>query len=114
MAKIIKLSDNLTKKDVYKLTHTSTVPLASLVEEDKSLQVWRWVILETVNEDGETGCRLILQDSDGTTYGTGSRVFINQFTELAETFSGEEIPEFKPVKRRAAKTGRTFIAIEVL
>lgn len=114
MAKIIKLSDNLQKKDVFKLTHTSTVPLASLVEEDQSIRVVSWVVLETVNDDGETGARLILQDDNGTCYGTGSRVFINQFMELAETFEGESVPEFKPVKRRATKTGRTFIAIEVL
>ena len=110
MLNVIKTSEELTKKELYKLT---VAPKTALSEkEGENLTVAKWAIYQRENSEGETIETLAIIDDEGKVFATSSQACINSFNEMNDMLEGDF--SVITVLRRTSKQNRDYFVVTLV
>lgn len=110
--KIIKTSENLNQKDVFKLTQAMRSRRAQDLAAAESIKIDKFVLFDKEETNDETGEETSVEvlaftlEGDSSVFATVSPTFIKSFNAIEENgFAGEELVVLEDV----SKAGRKFI-----
>lgn len=108
---ITKNSKGITKKDVYRLTHSqSTRKMSDAV--GSILKVDAWVLYTDIDGVTNEEKEVITIASEGEVFGTISKTFIREFCDIIDAFEDEPELSIRVVSGKT-RAGRTFITCEI-
>jgi hypothetical protein len=109
---IVKNSKGMDRKKAYQLTHAmSTRKMQDAV--DSILKIDAWVLYTDVDSKTGEAKDVLAIESDGEIFGTISKTFLREFTDIVDAFGDD--PELSiRVVAGTSKAGRQFITCEIV
>lgn len=103
---IVRQSENLTKKDIFKMGHGNGVTSLKNVEDETIICPVGYVLYRDVNSKGEEMEILSIKAEDDTIYACQSETFKREFFAMVDEFW----PDMEIIKLSGeTKAGREFI-----
>ncbi len=104
-------NDNLTKKEIFRLTDSAqTNRMADSVGE--IITISKWAIYEDINAKNEQHTILTIETPEGIIFSTISETFITRFEKMVDAF-GDELEEII-IQDGTTKSGRTYITCDII
>lgn len=98
---------NGNKRATYNLVHDAGSNMSDIVGQ--RLHVAAYLIIDSIDQNGETSRSLKVKTEDGEIYGTTSKSFIQGFMEFCDVMESDEVTEFEVGQRRSKSSGRPYI-----
>lgn len=109
---IIEMSKNVDKKKAYQLTHAlHTRKVKEAV--DSVLPVNSWVRYTDIDTTTGEAKEVVVIESEGEIFGTISKTFIREFTDILQAFGDDDDLAIKVVAG-TSKSGREFVSCEIV
>lgn len=105
--KVLRQSENLTKRDIVILTTGSTVAVKD--EVGKTFTVDSYIQYE---EDEKV--ILVFRDSNGLVRGTNSKTFQDKFLKIVDIMEGDTEPLSFKIINGTTKAGRIFVSCDMI
>lgn len=104
---IIRQSEGLTKKDIFRMSHGNNVTSIKDLEDGTEIYPEEYVLYNDINSKGEETEILAIKDKSGVLYACQSNTFKREFFDMVDEFS----LDFSLIKISGeTKNGRLFIS----
>lgn len=108
---IKKSSEQITKKETFKLTKNQNIRTMKSVDNGHIINVTHWCLFEDVNASGEVVEILSIMDDVGEVFATNSKSFKDMFFDIVDILDeGDDVEGFE-IEKIGGKTkaGRDFV-----
>lgn len=108
---IKKSSENITKKDVFKMTKNQNIRTMKTVDDGSIMTVVHWCLFEDNNSSGEVVEILSIMNESGEVFATNSKSFKDMFFDIIDILDeGDDVEGFE-IEKLGGKTkaGRDFV-----
>lgn len=109
MKVLMQSREDMNKEDLYYLMVRESKKMQDLA--GKTVKIEDWVIAEDIDKETGEPKEIVFIKTDGNTYGSISRTFIESFRTIVECFGATGFKAIKVIEGKSNK-GRTFIQCE--